>query len=245
MSLLANLQTDDSIENETDTLGGNAPLDSGVYNATVTMAYIMRSQGGATGLVLHLMTDVGKEFRQTLWVTSGDAKGNKNYYTTKTGEKRYLPGFNIANSLTLLTLGKEIAQLDAEEKVIKVWSADEKKEVPTKMPVLTELLNQNIIAGIIKQVVDKSAKDGNGNYVPTGETREVAEIDKLFRHKDKLTTAEIRSGSETPEFYNGWKEKWTGQVRNRATTGSNTSGAKTSAAFAGTAKPKASLFANG
>jgi len=141
MSLLANLSTDDSVTEEKDSVGSSGPLDSGLYKSTVALAYVTKSAGGAMGLVLNLKTEAGREIRQTLWMTSGTAKGGKNYYE-KDGEKFYLPGFNHANSLALLTCGKEISQLDTETKVVNVYSAEAKSEVPTKVEMLMDLLGQ-------------------------------------------------------------------------------------------------------
>jgi hypothetical protein len=178
-------------------------------------------------------------------MTSGDKKGNKNYYVDKEGNQKYLPGFLLANSLGLLTVGKEIGELAgaAENKVVKLYSFTEKKEVPTEVPVLVELLGQEIYAAVIKQVVDKNAKAADGSYQPTGETREENEIDKFFRAKDKMTTAEIRAGAEEPAFFNTWKEKWAGQVKDRSTKTSGQAGApKPAGASPAAKKPTASLF---
>jgi len=247
MSLFANLKTDDSIENEKDVVGGSGPLDSGLYEATVDLAYAGKASSGAQSIVLHLKTDNGT-VRETLWVTSGDAKGNRNFYETSDGEKRYLPGFNMASSLCLLTVGKELAEMNTEEKVINLWNSEAKAQVPTKVPVLTELLGQPIIAGILRQIVDKNVKNDAGDYVPSGDTREENTFDKFFRSKDKLTTAEIRAGASEATFYNTWDERNTGTVRDRTTkdTGqqtSNTFGAAASAIPAASDKPTQSLFA--
>lgn len=216
MSLLATLSTDDSIANEKDSVGGNAPLDSGLYNATITMAHINKATSGALGLVLTLKTESGKEVRQTLWMTSGSAKGCKNYYE-KDGEKHYLPGFIQANAVCLLTVGKEINQLDTETKVINLYSPEAKAEVPTKVEVVMDLLNQEVIVGLIKQTVDKTKKnDQTGTYEATGETRDENEIDKFFRAKDKMTTAEIRAQAEEAVFIGTWEAKWAGKTKDRA-----------------------------
>lgn len=216
MSLLANLATDSSIADEKDSIGGSGPLDSGIYNCTVSMAHITKSAGGAMGLVLTLKTSDGKEVRQTLWMTSGTAKGCKNFYE-KDGEKHYLPGFLAANALCLLTVGKEVSQMDTETKVINLYSPEAKAEVPTKVEVLMDLLNQEIIAGIIKQTVDKTKKnEATGAYEATGETRDENEIDKFFRAKDRMTTAEIRAQAEEAAFINSWDQKWSGKVKDRA-----------------------------
>ena len=245
MSLLKNLKSDESIANERDSVGGGGPLDSDIYLATVKLAYLTKSEGGAIGLVLNAQTEGKREIRQTLWMTSGTAKGAKNYYEDKNGEKQYLPGFIIANSLALLTVGKEISELDTEQKVVNVYSSQAKAEVPTKVDMLTELLGQEILIGLIKQTVDKPAKaDATGTYKATGETRDENEIDKLFRARDSMTTTEIRAQASEAAFHAIWKAKWQGEVRNKAKGASGNAGVPGGAkpAAAGTAKPKTSLF---
>lgn len=242
--MLANLTTDSSIADEKDSVGGGGVLESGIYHCKIAMAYLSKAASGALGLVLTLKTDSGRDLKQTLWMTSGTAKGCKNYYE-KDGEKNYLPGFLHANSLALLTVGKEISQLETETKVVNVYSAEAKAEVPTKVEVLMDLLNQEIIAGVIKQTVDKTKKNESGVYEPTGETREENDIDKLFRAKDRMTTAEIRAQADAATFIDTWSNKWTGQTKNKAKGAAGTAGAPTAAAGAPAVakKPTTSLFA--
>ena len=243
MSLLANLTTDDTIETEKDSVGSGGVLNSGLYPSTISMAYLQKSAGGALGLVLRAKTEDGREIRSTLWMTSGTAKGCKNYYE-KDGVKNYLPGFNLANSLSLLTVGKEISELEPETKVVSVYSPEAKAEVPTKVDVLVDLLNQEVLVGLIKQTVDKTAKNDAGAYVPTGETREENEIDKFFRARDRMTTSEIRGQAAEASFVDVWGDKWTAKVRNKATGGSGASGtAGAPKAAAAAKKPTTSLFA--
>ena len=249
MSILSALATDDSINTEKDSVGSSfGPIDSGLYNMTVSLAYLKTANSGALALSLELKSDAGQIVRQDLWMTSGTAKGGKNYYE-KDGEKFYLPGFITANSLALLTLGKEIGQLETETKVINLYSSEAKAEVPTKVDMFTDLLGMDIIAGIIRQTVDKNVKDGAGNYVPSGETRDENEIDKFFRTRDRKTTAEVRAQAESAVFIDTWNEKWAGKVRNKAKGASGTSGAPkpgTGMSSAGnntaTKKPATSLF---
>lgn len=248
MSLLKNLTTDDSIANEKDSVGGGSfVLESGLYPAKVALAYVTKSEGGAMGLVLEALTADDKKIRQTLWMTSGTAKGCKNYYE-KDGQKNYLPGFLAANALALLTTGKELSELDTEDKVIKAYNKEAKGEIPTKVDMLTEMLGKYILIGLIKQTVDKTAKDGNGVYMPTGETRDENEIDKFFRASDRKTTTEIRGQVETASFVDDWSAKWTGITKNKAGKTAGTAGVpKTgfggTVANAATAKPAKSLFA--
>jgi hypothetical protein len=247
MSILKNLATDASIADERDSVGSGGPLDSGLYPATITLAYITKAASEALGLVIHAKTDAGRDIRQTLWMTSGKAKGCKNYYE-KDGKKTYLPGFLAANAIALLTVGKEISELDTETKVVQIYNKDAKAEVPTKVECLVDLLGQQVIFGLIKNVVDKTAKnEATGTYDPTGETREENEIDKIFRASDSKTTAEIRAQAEEAVFVHTWEKKWAGQVRNKAkgaAAGAGVVGApRGAAANAATAKPTKSLFA--
>lgn len=249
MSLLTALATDDSIQTERDSVGASfGPVDSGLYNMTVSLAYLKVANSGALALALELKSDTGQVVRQDFWMTSGTAKGCKNYYE-KDGEKRYLPGFTMANSLSLLTVGKEIGQHETETKVINLYSPEAKAEVPTKVEMFTELLGKEVIAGVIRQTVDKNVKDGAGNYVPSGETRDENEVDKFFRMRDRMTTAEIRAQAESATFIDTWNEKWAGKVRNKAKGASGTAGAPkpgNGPSVAGnspaTKKPTTSLF---
>lgn len=241
MNPLSNLASDASIANEKDSIGGGGVLASGQYLATVTLAYVNKSSGGAMGLVLKLKTPEGRDINQTLWMTSGTAKGGKNFYE-KDGVKNYLPGFIAANALALLAAGKEISQLDTETKVVNVYSFEAKAEVPTKVEMVMDLIGKEIIVGLIKQTVDKNIKNDAGVYVASGEIREENEIDKFFRANDKMTTAEIRAAANDPVFYDTWAAKWVGQVRNKAKGATGTAGAPKAAGGA-VKKPTTSLFA--
>lgn len=247
MSLLSSLASDPTIANETDSIGGSGPLDSGLYLFTVALAYLNKASSGALGLVLQLKAG-NREVRQTLWMTSGTAKGGKNFYE-KDGEKHFLPGFVHANALCLLTNGKEISEMDTESKVVKLYSSEAKAEVPTKVDVLTDLLGKEIMVGLIKQTVDKTVKNDAGVYVPNGETRDENEIDKLFRASDRMTTAEVRAEAAEAAFAATWEAKWAGNTKMKSKGGANTGApgapraAGKPAAAAGSKKPANSLFA--
>ena len=244
MSLLSGLTTSNDIAAEKDSVGGGSLLDSNVYNFTVKLAYLQKAASDALSLVVHLTTEDNKEVRQQFWMTSGKEKGCKNYYVDKKGDKQYLPGFNMANSLCLLTVGKEISAMETETKVVNVYNKEARAEVPTNVPMLIELLGKQVLVGLIKQTVDKNVKDAAGNYVPSGETRDENEIDKFFRERDGKTTAEILAQSENAVFINTWKDKWVGKVKDKTNKQAGTAGApKAGAAPAGgTAKPTNSLF---
>ncbi|QSJ04068.1 single strand DNA binding protein [Salmonella phage vB_SalP_TR2] len=238
MSLLKNLETKANVEGEKDVLGGGGVLDTNVYPMKVKVAYFTTAASGA--VAINLQGDVdGKEVRQQFWVLSGNDKGNKNTYT-KDGKEYYLPSFLTANSLALLTVGKELSQLDVEKKVIKLYDFEAKEERPTEVDVLVELTGQLIQAGIQKQTVDKNEKGDDGKYYPTGETREINEVVKFFRYDDGLTVPEIEKGVTEAKFKDDWVGKWAGKVINKAK--GNKDGAKTGLPSGGAKTGTSSLF---
>lgn len=253
MSLLSGLNTDSDAQGERDSVGGSFTLESGVYDFEITMAFLQKAASGAIGLNLHFKTKDYKEYRETVYIQSGDAKGNKTYYVNKKGEKFNLPGFSTANGLALLTVGQDLAALagTTEEKVVNVYSPDAKADVPTKVECLVDLIGQRILAGVQKQIEDKNQRGDDGKYYPTGETRETNEIDKLFCAREShygMTLAEIQAEAEEAVFIETWKAKFTGVTRDRTTKDggqSGTAGAPgkpAAAATAGNSKPTKSLF---
>jgi len=250
MNMLANLKTDDTIKGgETDSLGGRALLDSNAYKCTIEHAFLKASDKGAIGLHLHLRTEDNKEIRQVMYLTN--QKG-ENFYTRE-NEKHYLPGFNIGNSLALVTTGKQLSDLSTEQKWVKLYDSTAKAEVPTEVPMLMDMVNQEVYVGLLKVINDKTVKnEATGKYDPTGETREDNEIDKFFCAKpafDKMTTTEIKAkqgGQEVTDlFYTKWVETNKGQVKNKAkgAAAGGTAGAPKAAAAAGSGnKPTQSLF---
>jgi hypothetical protein len=251
MSLLKNLKTDASIAGEKDSLGGGRLFESGLLNMAVTMAYLKESDSGALGVFVTLKNKAdNQELRVSQYVTSGKAKGQKNTYTDKDGNEQYLPGFLIMNGLAELTTGVQLSDLETEDKLVNIYSAAAKAEVPTKVPVLTQLIGQEINVGVVKQRVNKQIKNDAGVYVDTNDERFINEVDKFFCAKDKflnMTVAEIKGKADEAKFYKDWAEKNTGKLIDRfKPVGNGTAGApaRTGAAAAtgGTAKPASSLF---
>ncbi len=250
MSMFDNLKIDDEIQEEKDSLGGGfGPVDSAVYDLEIKHAYTSISAGGAMAMNLLFTTKDGKEIRAQEWMTSGTAKGCKNFYMIKkdgkeTGKKAYLPGFNAINSLCLLTVGKNISDCDATvKKTIKLYNFDAGEQIPTEVDMVMELVGQTVTAGVIREIVDKKAKnDATGKYEPTGETREINTVDKYFRQRDGLTVVEIKAKAESAEFKQQWADKWTGQIKDSSTA--KTTGGTTGAPVAsGASAPKENLFA--
>lgn len=243
MSLLNGVSSSADVQEEKDFIGGFKVFDSAVYAAKIKLAYLQEAASGALGLHLVFETSEG-DLKQTFYVTSGTAKGKKNYFTNRKGENQFLPGWNNAEALTLLTVGKDFSQMasSTEEKTINLYSPDAKAEVPTKVEMVTDLLNQEIKLGVIKQERNKSIKGEDGNYHPTAEIQQENEIDKIFRASDNMTTAEIRAQATEAQFMQKWVDKWEGKVKDRTSKDVGTSGAPSPNSSSSASKPTKSLF---
>ena len=184
---------------------GFGPLDTGLYKMAIVLAYLSESKNGAHGLNLHLKKadGTGSEIRQTLWMTSGKAKGQRNSYVDKNGVKHKLPGMEMADNLHALIDGKEMVNADSEEKVVKLWNTTEGKEVNTTVSIITSLMNKPVLVGLHKCRDNKNVlKDGK--YVPTSKERWSNEINKFFDPDTGMTYTEKKAKATEPV----WLEKW-------------------------------------
>lgn len=209
----------EGLEKTEDRLGGFALKESGLYEGVIKLAYAGASQAEGSksqSITFHIDLD-GHEHRETLWVTNREGK---NYFFDKNDKKkkRPLPGFTVANDLCLLTTGYELEDQEFEDKTVNLYDFEQKREIPQSVPVMTALLGEKVIIGLLKSVVDKQEKNATtGVYENSGETRELNEIDKVFHHEMRKTVVEIREDLD-PEvlFIDKWDEKNSGQTRNKA-----------------------------
>lgn len=249
-TLFGNL-SNEGLEQSEDRLGGFTVYETDAYDASVKMFYATKSDGGANGIYL-ILDIAGKEYRETLWITGKDGK---NYYMVKdrdgkeTGKKKALMGYEIIDDLCLVTLGKPLSEVAFEEKMVQVYDADAKKELPKSVQVATEILGTKVTAGIEKSIKFKTKKVGN-DYVDTAETREENAIVKIFEYETKVTVPEARHAAEkeiapVSEFYPKWVEKNKGKTKDTTTKG-NANAGKTGkpgqAPQAGEATERKSLF---
>lgn len=205
------LKEDSSIEEEKDVLGGAGLLETNVYPMNIEVAYAEKSKTGSMGFHISFKGQNGESLRQSIYMTGGDAKGNKNYYE-KDGKKHYLPGFNQANAICLLSIGKPISDLTTEKKTLMIYDYEEKKELPVEKDVLVDLNGAEITLGVQKIITDNSDKGDDGKYVPNGTSRLANEIGKVFRTKDNLTVPEVKAEAASAEFYKKWLEKNEGKT---------------------------------
>ncbi len=219
-----NLAQDVNATKEEDVLGGGKTflVESGVYDTIIDMAYMDKSQYGADSFNVTFKGQNGEEIKQTIYVSNRQGEttyAEKDRKTGQpTGKRRDLPGFSVASAICKLSVGDDLITVarSAEPKTIKIFDFTAMKELPQEKQVLTALIGQPITLGMFKDVVDKNVKDGNGNWVPGGETREENDIGKVFRTRDGLTTVEVEAEATSHDFKDAWAEKHTGITRQKA-----------------------------
>lgn len=246
MSLFANLGTA-GLEESIDRVGRYSPLETGVYTGVIKAAYAGQSKGGAHSVSL-IITIGDQEYRETSYITN---RKGENFYLNKqdSTKKVPLPGFTIIDDICLVTSGKPLCEQNTEEKVIKLYDVEAKKELPKSVPMLTDIIGLQVTLGIVKQLVNKTEKSGD-EYVPTAETKEENYIDKVFHTETKMTVAEARSGAENAAFQDAWSKKNTGQTRDKreikdgvsASSGPPKRPGMPTAPTAGSSAPRKSLF---
>ena len=191
-------KTSDVTETKESVGGGYYVPESGVYQYTVTKAYLDESAKGSMFLGLEL-TSAEHTFNHSLYFTTNKQNGQEVFYKTKDGKKKYLPSFLLVDSLCQLLTEKDFGDQDVEEKLIKLYDKAAGKEVGKKREVLVDLLGKDILVGVIKSLED-SYRD------PSKEVTRLS-IDKFFDVDSKLTAQEIENDMEKPDFYEKWIDK--------------------------------------
>jgi len=206
MSIAAlQLEADVESTNEDVLGGGGFTLDTGLYAMIVDNAYLDRSSGGAMNINLHLKKKAGgnQVYRQTIYITSGEAKGKLPYYVGKDGKKHPLPGYSLVNLIHKITTGKPLNEIAPEKKIVKLWDFDASAEVPREVPVVVEMVGQEILVGMHKVRENKRAQQG-GEWVDTNEAREFNEINKVF-YPDGFTVSEKAAEADEAAFVTKWE----------------------------------------
>lgn len=243
MGLFDTLKTNEKIEDAKDVLGGGkGPFETDVYDFTIKLAYIDYSRGKAMSVNLELETAEGRKMRAQQWVTSGEAKGCKNYYVDRNGKNQYLPGYTLVNDICQLTIDMALEDTDPEEKTISLYDFSAGREVPQEKMILTELMGQKITLAVVKQIVDKNVQDASGAYVPSGETREINEVVKAFHPEYGVTVGEAKAGLREPDFRERWAEANRGKTLNKAKGAGDGASAGAPTPAVATPAPAKSLF---
>ena len=206
--------TQDGLEETGDRLGSGGVLETDAYTGRVKLAYAGKASASNAQSVTVVIDLGNREYRETFWITN---KAGENFYPDKkdASKKQPLPGFTSVDDLCLLTTGFPLSEQAVEDKVVALYDFEQKRDIPTNVPVLVDLLGKEVTAAVVKQIVDKQKKDTSGNYINTGETRDENVVDKFFHAGSGRTVSEIKGNIETGIFLSKWVEKNKHQTRNR------------------------------
>ena len=226
---LSALKMDSDVEETTDVLGGGGVIDSSIYSLKIDAAYMLKSKKGALGVALRGEIN-GSPYREQVFITGGDAKGNKPFYE-RNGKKYPLPGYTTIDDICIHACNTSIADMETEEKNIKVYDHDEGKEVNTEVDMLVELIGETVSVAVKHIRKFKQEENAEGKWVDTAEIRDVNEISKSFS-EDGFTVPELRKEEEAT-FADKWLAKSEGVVFGNAAK----SDTPASAGTAGAPKP--------
>lgn len=246
MAKLFTGMTSEGMPEAEDRLGGGLQLfNTGVYDGVCKLAFVGKSDGGASFVRLLIEID-GKEYEETIYFTN---KAGENFYKDKDdGKKQQLPGFVTVNEFCLAATGEELSDQDFEERQIEVWDNDEKKKVRQARSVATGLVGVPVLIALRKYTENKSVKSSDGKYVDTDDTREGNEIVKSFHPETRATVPEIKKAQKDSKdieakFIGEWSAKYgADHVADKRTKRGGSSGAPKSGSGTTSEKPKSSLF---
>lgn len=243
----------DGVEKQEDRVGGGYEAHAtGIYEGTVKNAFVTTSAEGATAVNL-ILDLAGKELRTQEWILN---KSGENFFYDKNDKtkKILLPSFSSIDDLCLLTTEEGLTEQDTEEKIVKIWNSQERKEVNTPVPVLIDLIGKPVKVAVLRTISFKQVKGDSGRYEDTAETRTENSIEKFMHPETSMTVNEYRHEVGEAEFHDAWLKANTtaegvGKDRDKtkgkpgAGAGSTGTGRPGAAGTSGEAAPKKSMFA--
>lgn len=206
--MLDNLKLDDTVENQDEDFvpGNDYTMPTGLVPMIIEQAWMGESLGGSVSVTAWFKEVNGKRtLRETFYVTTKkDADGNRRntYKDKRSGKPRPLPGMASVNGLTQVACGLKLHQLTPEKKFVAIYNFDERKDVATEVPALTEIIGKPVLVAVVRKRDNKSQLV-NGKYVPTPKERITNESVK-FLYPTGLTVAETVAGKTEP----AWRDQW-------------------------------------
>lgn len=237
--LFSNVKTE-GVERSEDRTGSSFSLfESDIYEAIIKAAYITDASTSAAK-ALNLIFAIGdKEYRETIWVTNKN--GECSFVDKRNGKNTFLPGWQMANDIAMMTAECEFADCEFEDKVIKLYNKELKQETPTSVPMCLGMLEQKLLIAIQKRIVNKQEKKDDGSYVDTNESKEENVLDKVFHPDTRQTLSEAIDGREAG-FYDKWLDTNKGKTRDARKNKSGEASKPSAKATEASAKARPSLF---
>ena len=206
------IKVDETLYNElaegfTDPRLGREVLNTGAYSLEFGQVYfgttpVVEKDGSVVGGGTHFMElnfrnlVTGKEDSHRIYISNNITKGAEFFYTdSKTGNKRPLAGFEMADNLCFAALGKPLVTvLNTSQKEATVKDKDG-KDITVGM--VADFNGAKALVGIVKQL-DAYEKDN------TAAEFERNEWVAVFNDKTKCTRAETMKGLTTGVIIDKW-----------------------------------------
>lgn len=236
----------EGLEESQDRLGGGfQPRVSDAYDFKIKAFYAGAADSGAKNVSI-IVEDAAGEYRETIYVTN---KKGENWFLNKDDKTKKvpLPGFTTIDDICLAATGFPLADQTWEEKVIKLYDFETRKEMNKAVMMAIEMVGKDVTLGLVQTKKNKGVKQDDGSYIDGPEERIEVGINKVFHTESKVTMAEAREGKTEGEFYAMWAEKNKGIVIDKRTIKDGAGGkpvnkAPPQAAGAAGGAPRKSLF---
>ena len=244
MSLFGNVDTQGMEEQEDRLGGGFTTYETDVYPATIKMAYVGASSRGAQFVSFEFDLGEGRTYKEDIYVTN--AKGQA--YFTKDGKNIPLPGFTQVNNICIMATEVGMVEQAHDLKMVQVWDFESSKMIPREMPVLVDLIGQDVLLAIQQVRENKQAKtgekwpDGRDKYGPVNEERIINNIVAVFHSEYHVTVLEAQNEKEA-EFMDKWLEKNKGVTYDKYKEVKAAAGGAARSATSSNAPARKSMFA--
>ena len=204
---------DQSVE-ESQELSGFQPLASGVYKGTIKQAYLRMVQG-QNGINIYMNWKLDIEGQERSFNNVFIAKmvaGNPTpvYYSEKDGKRTEYPAFGALRRHLDTLLGKSIFDEGVTtEKMLPVYDFQQKKDVPTQVHSIDDLVGVEAAFGIME--------NHENGYKDPSKVVKSNSIERVWKLVDGVpfNADEIRAGITEPTNCTSWKSSWEGKVNDR------------------------------
>lgn len=224
----ANLSTEGLAERK-DVVGGFSLPESGIYHSIIKAMYLGQSSTSqARSVTIIFVPENGSEQSVTVWVTNRDGKNHDK-------NNRMLPGYELIDDICIMVTGKGLNSQAMRTVELELMDWEDRQRKMMAKTIFADIVDKPIYFAVQKSIVDRNKKDGSGNYVATGETREEIQIQKAYHYPTKSTLREAQKKIPEHPHFTEWNEKHSGKTINRAKGANAGAGVKTGRPDASTA----------
>lgn len=203
---------DQSVEETTES-NGYSVLSSGVYKGIIKQAYLtfVKGQNG-TNINLNWKLDienVGERTFSNIFIAKM-VNGQAVYYSEKDGKRTEYPSFGSLRRALDTLIGKSVFDEGVlVEKTLPVYDFQAKKEVPTPVHSIDDVVGLEAAFGIME--------NHENQYKDPSKVAKRNSIERIWKLVDgqPFNADEIKAGLTEPTNCLSWKDNWTGKVNDR------------------------------